>query len=98
MKNDVIFREFDSLISVVEAVQRELSDRTFDTMKIIEDEVPYFRLEHIQSWVEGRSASLFQFARTVNRKAEKFSESYAEFIRPASGGAYVPVGIDIDDI
>lgn len=98
MKNDTIFREFDSLISVVEALQRELSNRNFDRMKIVEDEVPYFRLERIQSWVEGKSASLFQFARAINRKAEKFSENYVEFIKPASRGSYVPVGIDIEDI
>ena len=98
MNTDTMFREIGSLISVVEAIQRDLSDSIFDKLKIVEGEVPYFRLEHIKSWVEGKSASLFQFARTINRKVEKFSENYVEFIKPASHGSYVPVGIDIDDI
>lgn len=97
MNTNTIFREIGSLISVVEAIQRDLSDSTFDTLKIVEDEVPYIRLEPIRKWVEGKSASLFQFARTINRKAEKFSESYAEFIKPASRGSYVPAGVDIED-
>lgn len=87
MNTATIFREIDSLISVVEAMQRGLSDSTFDTLKIVEDEVPYFRLARIQSWVEGKSASLFQFAHAINRKAEKFSERYVEVIKPASYGS-----------
>ena len=93
-----IFREIDSLISVVEAMQHDLSRRTFDTMKIVADEVPYLRLERAQTWVESESNSFFQFARTLNRKAEKFSVSYVEFIKPASRGAYIPVGIDVDEV
>ncbi|MCR8913334.1 hypothetical protein FDP08_07730 [Marinobacter panjinensis] len=93
-----IFREIDSLISVVEAMQHDLSSSTFDTMKIVADEVPYFRLERVRSLVESKSDSFFQFARTLNRKAERFSGSYVEFIKPASRGAYIPVGIDVDNV
>jgi hypothetical protein len=92
MNNRTIFREIDSLISVVEAMQRNLSNSTFDTLKIVENEVPYFRLERIQTWVEGKGASLFQFARAINRKAEKFSESYVEFSKPASRRFNMPAG------
>ncbi|MCL7943667.1 hypothetical protein [Marinobacter sp. ATCH36] len=98
MNTYTIFREVDSLISVVEAMERDLSTSTFDTMKIVADEVPYFRLERVQSWVESKSDSFFQFVRTINRKAEKVSGSYVEFIKPASRGSYMPVGIDVDDV
>lgn len=98
MKTDIIFREIDSLISVVETVQRDLFDSTFDTLKILADEVPYFRLERVQSWVEAKSASLFQFAHAVNRKAEKFSQSYTKSTEPASTGAYLPFGLDMDNV
>lgn len=98
MNTDTIFREIDSLISVGEAMQRDLADSTFDTLKTVGDQVPYFPLERIQNWVEGKGASLFQFARAVNRKAEKFSESYSELIKPASCGSYKPVGIDTHEI
>lgn len=98
MKDYSIFREIDSLISVVEAMQHDLSSSTFDRMKVVADKVPYFRLERVQTWVESESDAFFQFARTLNRKAEMFSGSYVEFIRPASRGAYIPVGIDVDDV
>jgi|26BtaG_2_1085354.scaffolds.fasta_scaffold29170_2 hypothetical protein len=98
MNDYSIFREIDSLISVVEAKQHDFSSSTFDTMKIVADEVPYFRLERVQTWVGSKSDSFFQFARTLNREAEKFSGSYVEFIKPASRGAYIPVGIDVDDV
>lgn len=97
MNDYSIFREIDSLISVVEAMQQALSTSTFDTMKTVADEVPYLRLERVQTWVESESDSFFQLARTLNRKAERFSGSYVEFIKPASRGAYIPVGIDVDE-
>ncbi|GGC71308.1 hypothetical protein [Marinobacter halophilus] len=98
MKTETIFREIDSLISVTEAMQHELSGYTFDTLKIIEHELPYFCLNRIQNWVLVKSDSLFQFARNINIKAERFSENYIELIKPAPRGSYMPVGIDIDDI
>lgn len=98
MKTENIFREIDSLISVAEAMQRDLSASTFARLKIGEDKRPPLRLDRIQSWLEGKSAFFFQFARTINRKAERFSESYVEFIKPATPGSYMPVGIDIEDI
>lgn len=97
MSNDTIFREIDSLISVVEYMQRELTTSTFDALKIVEEELPYLRIGRIQSWVESKSGSFFQFAHAINRKAEKFAGNYSEFIKPASLGSYVPVGIDIND-
>ncbi len=102
MKTETIFREIDSLISFTEAMQNELYASTFDKLKTaegktVEGELTFFRLDDIENWVEGKSASFFQFARTINRKAEKLSESYAEFIKPASRGSYMPVGIDIND-
>lgn len=98
MKTETIFREIDSLISVAETMQRDLSTNTFDRLKIVEDELPPFPLGQIRSWLERKSAFFFQFARTINRRAERFSESYVEFIKPATPGSFIPVGIDIDDI
>lgn len=98
MKTETIFREIDSFISVTEAFQRELSDYTFDTLNLVEHQLPLLRLDRTQDWVAGKSDSFFQFAHTINRKVEKFSETYVEFIKPASRGSYMPVGIDADDI
>lgn len=75
----------------------KLSASTFDTLKTIEGELTLFRLDDIQNWVDGKSIAFFQFARTINRKAEKFSENYVEFTKPASRGSYTPVGVDIND-
>ncbi len=98
MKTETIFREIDSLISVAEAMQRDLSTSIFDRLKIVETERPPVRLGPIRSWLEGKSSFFFQFARAINRRVERFSESYVEFIKPATPGCYIPVGIDIDDI
>lgn len=97
METETIFREIDSLISFTEAMQGDLSASTFDKLKIVDDKLTFFRSGAIQCWVEGKSAALFQFARTLNRKAKKFSESYVDFIKPVSRGSYTPVGVDIDD-
>lgn len=98
MENETIFREIYSLISFTEAMQRELFASTFDKLKTIEGEQTFLRLDDIQKWVGDKSASFFQFARVINKKAEKFSESYVEFIKPASREFYTPVGIEIDDV
>ena len=98
MKTETIFREIDSFISVAEAFQRELSGYTFDTLSLVEYQLPFLRLDRIQNWMSDKNDSFFQFAHTINRKVEKFSETYVEFIKPTSHGAYMPAGIDADDI
>ncbi|HSP31996.1 MAG TPA: hypothetical protein VLO13_08330 [Halomonas sp.] len=103
MKTENIFREIDSLLSFSEAMQGKLYTSTFDKLKAIEgktiaDDMTFIRLNDIQGWVEGKSASFFQFARTINKKAEKISDSYVEFIKPVSRGSYMPVGVEIDDV
>lgn len=98
MKTDTIFREIDSLISFAEAKQGDLSASAVRKLKTFENKLTSFRSDNIQNWVEGKSASFFQLARTVNRKVEQLSESYAEFVKPVSYGSYLPIGIDIDDI
>lgn len=84
MKTETIFREIDSLISVTEAIQRDFSDSIFDRLRIVEEELTFFRLHNIEDWIDGKSASLFQFARFISKRAEKLTESYAGFINPAS--------------
>ena len=84
MKNQTVFREIDSLISVAEAMQRDLSTSTFSRLKTIEGKRTLPRVDGIQSWVEGKSASFFQIARALNQRAEKLSESYINFTTSAS--------------
>ncbi|PXX92318.1 hypothetical protein DIT71_03720 [Marinobacter vulgaris] len=98
MKTQTVFREIDSLISVVEAMQRDLSTSTFNRLKTVEGKRPFLRVDGIQSWVEGKSASFFQIVRTINQKAEKLSESYIDFTTTAPSTSRKPVNIDINDI
>jgi hypothetical protein len=98
MKTEIIFRGIDEVISYVECIKNDLFETTFDTLKIIEDELPFFFLKDVEAWAEGKSTSLFQSAHSINRKVQKSFDSYVQFIKPAPPGSYTPVGIDVGDV
>lgn len=98
MRTEIIFRGIDEIISYVECINSDLFETTFDTLKIIEDELPFFFLKDVEIWAERKSTSLFQSAHAMNRKVQKSVDNYVQVIRPAPRGSYTPVGVDIGDI